>query len=219
MKQYIKNGEIKYRNQIVLHCTKTVTDKNGNEKVVKLQIISPKEEQLLADGWVEYIPMQVAVEGQVDSNDMREISAVDYTPLPNTTILEVPEEAKDKAAFVRARHRLRNNIQNYDSSKEVNCFYIGDAEIWLDKATRAGLKLRFEAEVAMGAEETTLWYNNIQFPLKLEIAVQMLYAIEVYASACYDNTQKHLAELSKLTTLEEVESYDYKTGYPEKLRF
>ena len=163
--------------------------------------------------------MQVAVEGQVDSNDMREISAVDYTPLPNTTILEVPEEVKDKAAFVRARHRLRNNIQNYDSSKEVNCFYIGDAEIWLDKATRAGLKLRFEAEVAMGAEETTLWYNNIQFPLKLEIAVQMLYAIEVYASACYDNTQRHLANLAKLTTIEDIESYDYKSGYPEKLRF
>lgn len=156
MKQYIKNGIIKYRNQIVLYGTKTITDRNGNEKVVKIQIISPKDEQLFADGWVEYIPMQVAVEEQVDGNGMREISAVDYTPLPNTTILEVPEETKDKAAFVRARHRLRNNIQNYDSSSEVNCFYIGDTPIWLDKNTRAGLKLRFDAEMAVGQETTSL---------------------------------------------------------------
>ena len=50
-------------------------------------------------------------------------------------------------------------------------------------------------------------------------AMQMLYAIEVYASACYDNTQRHLSEVEKLETIEEVEAYNYRTGYPEKLRF
>jgi hypothetical protein len=47
----------------------------------------------------------------------------------------------------------------------------------------------------------------------------MLYAIELYASACYDNTQRHLAAIKELQTIEEIESYDYKAGYPEKLRF
>lgn len=47
----------------------------------------------------------------------------------------------------------------------------------------------------------------------------MLYAIEVYASKCYDNTQKHLANVEKLETLEEIIEYDYHTGYPEKLNF
>ena len=69
------------------------------------------------------------------------------------------------------------------------------------------------------AIRNTLWYNGVQFTLKLEEAVQMLYLIEIYASACYDNTQRHLANLDKLTTIEEIESYDYKSGYPEKLRF
>lgn len=54
MKQYIKDGIIKSRNNIVLHVTKEV---NGKE--VNLQVINPSEEAILADGWVEYIPPKV----------------------------------------------------------------------------------------------------------------------------------------------------------------
>lgn len=43
MKQYIKDNEIKYANYIVVN-------KDG------MQTINPTEEQILADGWVEYIP-------------------------------------------------------------------------------------------------------------------------------------------------------------------
>ena len=51
MKRYIKDGIIKPLNQIVLHGTRTIKDKDGNEKEVKTQIINPKEEMLLEDGW------------------------------------------------------------------------------------------------------------------------------------------------------------------------
>lgn len=54
MKQYIKDGAIKTRNNIVLRVTKEI-----NGKVVKLQVINPTEEAILADGWVEYIPPKV----------------------------------------------------------------------------------------------------------------------------------------------------------------
>lgn len=50
MKQYIKDGIIKSRNNIVLRVTKEI---NGKE--VNLQVINPSEEAILADGWVEYI--------------------------------------------------------------------------------------------------------------------------------------------------------------------
>lgn len=114
---------------------------------------------------------------------------------------------------------LNKKILEYDSSSEVNIFYINGLPVWLDKATRTGLKLRFEAEAASGQTETTLWYNNVQFPLTIESAIKMLYAIELYASACYDNTQKHLAIANSLVTAEEIENYDYKSGYPEKINF
>lgn len=110
-------------------------------------------------------------------------------------------------------------VRHYDESDSVNVFYIQGLEVWLDKQTRTGLKLRFEAEIAVGKEETSLWYNNMQFPLTLENAMQMLYAIENYASTCYDNTQKHIAEIEKLEIKEDIENYDFTVGYPEKLNF
>lgn len=54
MKQYIKDGVIKSRNNIVLRVTKEI---NGKE--VNLQVINPSEEAILADGWVEYIPPHI----------------------------------------------------------------------------------------------------------------------------------------------------------------
>ena len=57
------------------------------------------------------------------------------------------------------------------------------------------------------------------FNLELTNALQMLNAIELYASACYDNTQAHIASINEIENLETLKNYDYRTGYPEKLRF
>ena len=182
MKRYIKDGIIKTRNQIVLHGTRTIKDKDGNDKEVKTQIINPREEMLLADGWAIY------------------------------------EEPKIDELVV-AKQKATRAIERYDSSSEVNCFYMQGKPMWLDKATRAGLMLRFQAEQVMGNESTTLWYGGEQYEIPLLGAFQMLYALEVYASQSYDNTQRHLANIANLETIEEVEAYDYKEGYPEKLQF
>jgi hypothetical protein len=117
---------------------------------------------------------------------------------------------------------LRERIMAYDSSEHVNSFSIGGVQTWLDKATRVGLKLRFEAEKRLGKTETTLWQNGMQFPLPLVgnvTALDMLDGIELYASACYDVTQMHLANIVTLTSVEEVKKYDHTAGYPEKLNF
>ena len=116
------------------------------------------------------------------------------------------------------KHKIEE-INYYDQSSDVNIFYVNDMPIWLDKATRSGLMLRFQAEAAIGKTNTSLWYDGVEFPLEVSIAMQMLYALEVYASACYDNTQKHISEVNKLETKEEIDNYDYTIGYPEKLRF
>lgn len=118
-----------------------------------------------------------------------------------------------------AKNQMKEKIMEYDSSDAVNDFSIQGLHLWLDLAKRTGLKLRFEAERAQGQEDTTLWHDGMQFPLKIENALMMLFAIEVYASECYDNTQLHIANVEKLETIEEVLAYDYKTGYPEKLEF
>lgn len=110
-------------------------------------------------------------------------------------------------------------IKRYDSSERINCFFIKTNKMWLDKATRVGLKLRFESELENGLEETTLWYEDNSYTLKINEAQKMLSAIELYASKCYDNTQKHIANVKKLETIEEIEAYNFKLGYPENLHF
>ena len=152
-----------------------------------MQTFNPTEEMLLADGWIEHIP--------------------------------VPYEPTEEEILNREKEHKIDEILMYDSSMEINGFYIADQEMWLDKATRVGLKLRFDAEIASGQTNTILWYNGVQFPLELNSALQMLNAIELYASACYDNTQAHIANVKALEDVEAIKNYDYRTGYPEKLRF
>lgn len=123
-----------------------------------------------------------------------------------------PEELLERAKKLR-----RREILEYDSSEDVNVFYLNDEPMWLDKATRAGLKLRLEAEDAIGNTETILWYNGKPYYLTIQQAMQMLYALEVYASQCYDNTQRLLAILDSFTTIEEIEAFEELPGYPEKL--
>ena len=42
--------------------------------------------------------------------------------------------------------------------------------------------------------------------------------LENYAFDCFNVTAAHKKAVSELKSIEEVESYDYKTGYPEMLR-
>lgn len=129
-----------------------------------------------------------------------------------------PEPTAEEVLNKEKEYKIEEIIR-YDSSSEVNGFYIGGQEIWLDKATRVGLKLRFDAEIESGRTDTTLWYEGISFNLELDNAVQMLNAIELYASACYDNTQAHIANVKAMEDVESLKNYDYMTGYPNKLRF
>ena len=131
----------------------------------------------------------------------------------------VKPEPTAEELLARAKRDKKCEIEHYDSSSLVNEFYVNDVPMWLDKTTRTGLMLRFNSELAMKHENTTLWYGNISIPLQLTTAVQMLYALEVYASACYDNTQVHYAAVDVLEDIEEIKNYNYRTGYPEKLRF
>lgn len=110
-------------------------------------------------------------------------------------------------------------LMAYDSSSAVNEFSYDGVPMWLDKATRAGLLLRFQSEKTLGETETTLWFETFSFTLQIDTAFMLLFAIEKYASACFDNTALHKKTIEQLQTKEEVEAYDFTTGYPEKPRF
>lgn len=134
-------------------------------------------------------------------------------------IIVVEPEVVEKNALEDAINKKLAELTAYDSSEHVNIFYYNGYPIWLDKATRVGLMLRIDAEYMNEKLDTSLWYNGYEFPIKTEVAKKMLYAIEIYASKCYDNTQRHATAIKNLKTIEEVENYNFKDGYPHKLEF
>ena len=120
------------------------------------------------------------------------------------------------------KEQLKRAINRHDKSRGANGvenFSIGGVNVWMDKDTRTGLLLRFQAEKAAGKTDTVLWHEGMKFPLVVDVAIQMLYAIEVYASATYDKTAEHLAEVNKLESVGALVAYDFKAGYPTQLQF
>jgi hypothetical protein len=129
----------------------------------------------------------------------------------NITPAEVLELAKGNAIKL---------IDAYDTSSNVNSFTLGGMPLWVSRADRTTLKVRFESELAAGLTATTLWYGLVPIPIEdITQGLAMLVALEVYASRCFDTTAAHKAAVMQLTSVEAVLAYDFTQGYPDKLAF
>ena len=121
--------------------------------------------------------------------------------------LELKQAKADKIAEITA----------YDTSSSVNGFILNGLLVWLDKATRVGLMNSTTIAKAAGQQTTTLWLGGLKLVVDCDKAIQLLSALEMYALECFNVTASHKQAVSELTTIEEVEAYDYKAGYPKML--
>ena len=108
-------------------------------------------------------------------------------------------------------------IAAYDTSSSVNGFMLNGLLVWLDKATRVGLMNSTTIAKSSGQETTTLWLGGLKLVVDCDKAIQLLSALEMYALECFNVTASHKQAVSELTTIEEVEAYNYKSGYPKML--
>ena len=108
-------------------------------------------------------------------------------------------------------------ITAYDTSDNVNGFVLNGLLVWLDKATRVGLMNSTTIAKAAGQQTTTLWLKGIKLVVDCDKAIQLLSALEMYALECFNVTASHKAAVGELKSIEEVEAYDYKAGYPKML--
>ena len=109
-------------------------------------------------------------------------------------------------------------IDKYDASSSVNSFLLNGIEVWLDKVTRMGLMNSTTIAKAAGLDETTLWLGDIELVVDCDKAIQLLSALEIYALECFNVTASHKAAVNKLDNIDAVLTYDYREGYPEKLK-
>ena len=123
----------------------------------------------------------------------------------------------DGKTLEEAKEMLLAEIDAYDTSSAVNGFMLNGLLVWLDKATRVGLMNSTNIAKASGQETTTLWLGGMKLVVDCDKAIQLLSALEMYALECFNVTASHKQAVSELTTIEEVEAYDYKSCYPKML--
>lgn len=171
--------------------------KSLKEIVVKKngkQTFNPSEEMVLADGWVEYVA-------------------------------PTPVEPSETVLLERARRRKLRELHDYDESKEVNnCVIIyNEVEInyWANKEERNDLKNAVRDCIVIGREiyRLDLRDKNLSISLPCEQLLQMLAVLEVYAIDCYNRTTDHEFTIKALSTIDEIDAYTFKDGYPEQPKF
>lgn len=154
------------------------------------------------DEYEAYVKEHAAEHGDEGSS-----SGTEETPEPPHLVPTLSDAIAGKVAEINA----------YDTSTSVNGFKLNGNEFWLDKATRVGLMNSTEITKAAGQETTDLWMDDVKLTIPCDTVIKLLSAIELYALECFNTTARHKAEVRKLKTVEEVEKYDIKEGYPKQL--
>lgn len=141
------------------------------------------------------------------------LSREDLIDLPLSIWKRILELKKGIAGTYDLYYVLCEKVKHYDKSSNVNSFHFNNQNCWLDKNTRIGLM-----NLTNCTDNLISVFLNNQF---LEISSirlkSFLQDLEVYASKCYVNTQKHLLNINQLRTVEDLINYDYTIGYPDKI--
>lgn len=123
-----------------------------------------------------------------------------------------PEELLQEAIESKKRE-----IEAYDSSEAVNSFRLNGVSVWINREDRIGTRRAIELDVESGRTESEIWLNGFRLVVNCQLAMKLLDMVGHYAYKAYNVTQAHLHEVQQLESVKEVEKYDYRKGYPEKL--
>lgn len=168
------------------------------DKLVGLECINPKNDKHI----LRLSPNSKNMEKlERDDSDARIVSII----------------IKNKPTLLDIKNHLLSLQKEYDSSAEVNCFILNNERVWLDKATRVGLFNILNLEKSNGIDITTLWFNTMSVNVNVDKAITLLTAVEMYSKKCFDNTQKHYAEINQLESIEACLAYDITKDYPDIL--
>lgn len=133
----------------------------------------------------------------------------------NMEIRPVPERTAEQA-----RAEMLMKINEYDVSENVNDFTINGAiHAWFTPAERTNYSLSISAAKLLAQDTLVFAVGENVLQVKTEDAEKMLAAIQLYADGCYMVTKQHQLAVANLTSVEEIDSFDYTAGYPEKLNF
>lgn len=133
----------------------------------------------------------------------------------NMKLRSVPERTLEDA-----KAEMLMKIAMYDNSSNVNSFTINNViPAWFTPTERTDHALSIQSAKNLGQETLIFAVGDNVLQVPTNQAELMLSAIQLYANACYMITKQHQITVNQLDSIEEVDNYDYTTGYPEKLNF
>lgn len=110
------------------------------------------------------------------------------------------------------------DIRQYDSSCDVNTFFCDGIATWLTLNERVGWMCSLISARNRGDINVTFPLLGKSFTIPVDMAFSLLDAINGYADRCTNVTEGHIAAVQAMETIEEVETYNYRFGYPEHLQ-
>lgn len=133
-------------------------------------------------------------------------------------VVDIDRRFKTEDEVIAELKKLKiDEITKYDTSSNVNAFSLNGVDVWLDRDTRVSLMNSTTIAKNMAQENTILWLGTVKITVKCDQAIQLLSALEMYALGCFNKTAEHKKNVEALSTINEIVSYDYTVGYPEKL--
>ena len=142
---------------------------------------------------------------------------------PNASVKEVWEMKLSETPLMtieKARMRKIEEIEFYNVSEDVDSFIINDTiNAWFTVQERLNYKQSIEAAKLLNIEKLSFYVKDVKLEIAPIVGEQMLALIQLYADQCFMVTKQHLLNVNALSTIEEIEAYNYKEGYPEKLKF
>lgn len=128
-------------------------------------------------------------------------------------------EALQAQFLARVKHFVAIAIEAHAKSEAVKVFSINGHSGWLNSEERGSIRRAASDKAAEGRDVFTLYLSGVGISMPPAKVEEILKAVEVYASDCHDKTEAHKAAVEALSTPEEVQTYNYAEGYPEKLEF
>lgn len=126
-------------------------------------------------------------------------------------------EANKDGALASAKESITEEISAYDKSSKVNGFVVNGTERWLESEERRSIAYSTKILKEKGEENVDIWFGEDKITTTCDKAIKMLDDVEVYAKKTNSVTRQHIVDVQSLGKIEDVLTYDFKAGYPEKL--
>lgn len=135
----------------------------------------------------------------------------------------VEPEPTPEQLLERAKQEKIAELVAYDNSDAVNGFeVVKDGQTittWIEPEKRSNYRGSLEDCVLLGVTDVDVPIAGMLISMTVADARVKLAQVQLYADSCTIVTESHKAAILLLQSVQDVEEYDFRAGYPEKLRF